>query len=398
MNFRHGLALAIAGAAMVVDLAAAALEPGDKAVPLPRRGWVRGEEVSIPSAAERIENNKSFHPESHLVLLFWGAWASGSGSAMATVAAMQEKYPGLRAAAVTRDPAEQINKFMADKPAFPFSILQDDATDRVFNAYLGSDTILPRVFVIDADKNVLWNGEVTDLPDFMARLADGGFSLSREKKLTPGRQRLLLALQTGDTDAVLRHSLNLLDIDTRCGLALRSLLFVYETRNQQAEAIRQIDKLIERDADWFRLYMLKLELQVRSGATAEEILITVKTASVRFKRNADALNQLSWFMLDRLPFRLQPPELLLEVGGNAWQSLPADATAGLRFSCAHAYARTLLLLGRPAEGRAWLNYGLGLLPEKSPLRIDVQSTEKIYAEVMALQAPTRQVLTPPVKK
>jgi|GEM_PF-1447977 len=365
---------------------AAALEPGDKAVALPRRGWVKGEETSLPSLAERIDTNRDFHPEEYIALLFWGAWSAGSDNALETVAAAQKKYPGLRVAAITRDSTDQITKFLSGKPEYPFSFLQDDANDRIFKAYLGADTIIPRIFVVNVDKVVIWNGEPVDFPDFMEQLAAGNFRLSKEKKLTPDRQKLLLSLQVGDTDAVLRHASNLLDIDPHCGVALRAALFVYETRNQPAEALKFVDKLLADNSDWVRLQMLKLELQLRAGSSAADFRRTLAAASLQFRRQPEVLNQLAWFILNRMPFRLQSPELLLEITGNAWKQLPAGTEPSLRASCAEAYARALLLIGHPAEARSWLRYSQSLQPDDSAARAMAQENDQIFTAIIKLKA------------
>lgn len=378
------LLFVFSGFSGLLPSAQAILEPGEKAAPIQTKTWRYGDPVQLPSpikAPNGKDDSKLPRPAEHMLILFWGSWAGGSSEAMDIIGLMQKKYPGLKAVAISRESKAVLEKFISGRNGSPCSQAIDE-DDQMFKAYMGNDIIIPHVFVVNADKIILWTGEPIDLPDYLATLFSGKFDLDREKKLTSLYKKLRLALQTGNLDNVLSASEELLRKDKRCGAALRTGLFVFETRNQPEEAVSFIAGMLRRDQEWFRLHMLKLELELRAGHNAGQLEKSLRTAFRQFDRDVESLNGLSWFILDRMPFRLLPPPLLADITSAALRNLKPTDDPALRASCYEAYARMLMLSGRTAEAEAWQRQAIAALPEKSAARSSADEIRKIYAALL----------------
>ncbi|MDD3117817.1 MAG: hypothetical protein PHQ27_01440 [Victivallales bacterium] len=338
-----------------------ALGPGDQAPKLTIAQWQHGPEITLQPPPPSPE------PETipyYRVVVIWGSWTPAAAASVDLLNRLKEKYPQREIVALARKGGQGLQNELAKGPAPRFSIAVDKE-DKTVMAYMPGENIFPKAFIIAADRNILWAGEVIDLPGAVARIATGKYRPDQAKKLYRYHLALTTALQSGNISRIIRAGNDILDEDPGDGFALRTLMFIYESNGRQDEAVAVLTRLIARNPNLSQLHFLKLELLLRgTDPTGKEVRRELEATYRQFKKDSAVLTALTWFMLDRLPFRMTPVPLLSQCANAAWQNLPDGAPAAERASCLAAMARVEFFLGRTDIAITTQKQALALMPER----------------------------------
>ncbi len=342
-----------------------ALGPGEDAPALTIDKWYRGPEVTLqpPQSGATPEKIPFFR-----VVVIWGTWSPAATESLQVLNSLKAAYPERDIAAIARDSAESLDKQLAraGQPAFSIAL---DKEDKTSIAYMPGEMIFPKAFVVDADRQILWTGEVIDLPETVADIVKGTFRLSRAKKLHKYRSDLVMALQSGDEGRIIRASDDILQEEPGNLFALRARMFVYESSGRLGDAVRFINALLVKEPNQSRLYFMKLELLLREPVPdVAEFQRTAEAVSRQFRGNVTVLNSLAWFILDRTPFRMVPAALLQECTDSAVKQLPTTATAAEKGAVLGARARALFFVGRIGDAINIQQEAASVLPEHSDAR------------------------------
>ena len=182
------------------------LKVGDKAPPLGKGEWVKGEPV------------KAFESGKVYVIENWATWCGPCIAAIPHVTELQKKYAdkGLVVIGqnVWEDDAAKVKPFvekMGEK--MDYRVVMDEPTGP--NGYMAKTYLeaagqngIPCAFVIDKTGTIAWIGHPMQMEPVLEKVIAGTFDAKAEaekaEKVKAIEQRLVAALQAGETDAAMK--------------------------------------------------------------------------------------------------------------------------------------------------------------------------------------------------
>ena len=276
-----------------------ALQTSDKAVKLKISKWLKNGPVPL-RIGKRVPKNRQ---KDLFVLVLWGAWSPACRESVPMLVYLQNKYrdKGLNIIAVSREKAEVVEKFLDEHPEINYAVAVDDASLTTLH-YLGESRLLPRIYIIDAENEIIWDGEVSDLSVILKKIYNNSYDVSIQKKIAQFQQDLEVSLRSGNIKETFKISDKILMLDPENGFAIRMRLFVYENQRQIDKAWDFIHSLLKRTPNNTMLYFVKLDFISRfpqynkySSELAEEV-------KKHFNNDPQMLNNMAWGLLTRFHF------------------------------------------------------------------------------------------------
>ncbi|MFA7231031.1 MAG: TlpA disulfide reductase family protein [Victivallaceae bacterium] len=277
-----------------------AFRTGDKATELNIKTWLLNGPVPLI-----FQKNTDADEKKMFVLEFWGSWAPACRDAIPILVYLQKKYAanGLKIIAISREDENTIKKFMAEYPEINYAMAMDDKSSSTLK-YLGQSMILPKIFIINSDQDIIWDGEVADLPGTLENIYAGKHDLSRQTKVSKLQEEMQLALQSGREQDMITLSDKILDLDPENGPAVRMRMFMFESSNRQEEVWKFLNALIAKHPDIVKLYFIKLDFASRYQQYSSEAGKLAETFLKQFPANTEDLNNVAWTLLTRFPMQL----------------------------------------------------------------------------------------------
>ncbi len=178
------------------------LKVGDKAPPLGKGEWVKGEPVT------------SFEEGKVYVIENWATWCGPCITAIPHVTEIQHKYADKGLIIIGQNVWE--NNTAAVKPfvdkmgdKMDYRVVMDD-NDHMANNWLGAagQNGIPCAFVIDQKGMIAWIGHPMSMEPIVERVLAGNFDpkaeADKDAKIEELGQKLNAAAQSGDTDAAVK--------------------------------------------------------------------------------------------------------------------------------------------------------------------------------------------------
>ena len=276
-----------------------ALQTSDKAVKLKISKWLKNGPIPL-RIGKRVPKNRQ---KDLFVLVLWGAWSPACRESVPMLVYLQNKYSdkGLNIIAISREKTEVVEKFLDEHPEINYAVAVDDASLTTLH-YLGESRLLPRIYIIDAENEIIWDGEVSDLSVILKKIYNNSYDVSIQKKIAQFQQDLEVSLRSGNIKETFKISDKILMLDPENGFAIRMRLFVYENQRQINKAWDFIHSLLKKTPNNTMLYFVKLDFISRfpqynkySSELAEEV-------KKHFNNDPQMLNNMAWGLLTRFPF------------------------------------------------------------------------------------------------
>ncbi len=228
------------------------LKVGDKAPPLGKGEWVQGEPVT------EFESGKVY------VIENWATWCGPCIAAIPHINELQKKYAdqGLviigqnmweSDAAAVKPFVEKMGEKMTYRVVMDEPSGQQGYMAKTYMAAAGQNGI-PAAFVIDQQGRIAWIGHPMQMEPVLKKVLAGEFDAEAEAEKTAKvqeiEQRLVAALQQGDTDAAFAAADEILEV--RPEMAGQIAMFKFNQLGQQGkwdEAYQQADKAVDQLED-----------------------------------------------------------------------------------------------------------------------------------------------------
>ena len=276
-----------------------ALQAGGKAVPLKISKWLKNGPVPL-NIGKKVPENKS---KDLFVLELWGTWSPACRESVPMLVYLQNKYrdKGLQIIAVSREKRETVEEFLDEYPRINYAVAVDDQSLTTLS-YLGESRLLPRLYIIDAKGDILWDGEVADLAMILEKIYKGTYNVAIQKEVSHLQQELEVSLRSGSFAETVKLSDQILKLDPENGLAVRMRMFMYENQRQVEKAWDFINSRIKTTPDNTMLYFVKMDIISRFPQYTKYASVLAEDVQKRFRDNAQMLNNMAWGLLTRFPF------------------------------------------------------------------------------------------------
>ncbi len=219
------------------------------------------------------------------------------------LAYLQKKYreKGLQIIAISREERDVVSKFLDEHPQINYAVGIDDQSLTTLH-YLGESRLLPRIYIINTDGKIIWNGEIADLSMILRKIYANNYDFSNQKRISTLQQDLELSLRSGNVSETIKLSDKILKLDPENGLAIRMRMFVYENQRKTEKAWDFLNSLLEKTPNNTMLYFIKLDFISRFpqyNQYADELAGKIMKY---FNNDAQMLNNMAWGLLTRFPF------------------------------------------------------------------------------------------------
>ncbi|WP_428940565.1 redoxin family protein [Fontivita pretiosa] len=272
------------------------LKPGDPAPPLAVGKWIKGEPVT------QFEKDKIY------VIECWATWCGPCVAAIPHVTELQKKYAkdgliviGQNVWEEDTSKVEPFVKKMGDK--MDYRVVLDDTTDggsgkmaQTWLAAAGQDGI-PCSFIVGKTGKIEWIGHPMVMEPVLKQVIAGTFDAQKQAKLDAAKQQLgqdlTRAMRAGNVDQALK------------------VIDAFETQNPEMAG--------ELAGIRFQLLLEKKDYDAAYKAAA--------TAGQAFNDNPQALNEISWMIVDTPGLEKRDLDLAEKLASRAVELTERDDAA-----------------------------------------------------------------------
>lgn len=276
-----------------------ALQTGQNAVQLKITKWLKNGPINLNFGRKVPAKRK----KDLYILVLWGTWSPACRESVPMLVYLQNKYrdKGMQIIAVSREKRNVIEKFLDEYPQINYAVAVDDQSLTTLH-YLGESRLLPRIYIINVEGKIVWDGEIADLSIILKKMYKGTYDAYVQRKVSTLQQELEVSLRSGNVKETIKISDKILKLDPENGFAIRMRMFVYENQRQVDKAWDFLHSLLKKTPENTMLYFVKLDFVSRFPQYSKYSTELAKEVKKRFKNDAQMLNNMAWGLLTRFPF------------------------------------------------------------------------------------------------
>ena len=272
-----------------------ALRSGDRSLPLTGIKWLVGRPLTLtfpaPEAGQRV----------HRAVVFLLTHSSNAPETLQILNGLSERYgKRFQVAVITPDPETDARNFLNRFPlkGISFGV---DAQRQLTGKYMGGSMLYPMAFVTDYRGEILWNGEVVDLPELLEEAEKAPIDADKQEKLSKMLDELQVMMRDNNNRKMRHLTDRIFRLDPGNAAALRMRLFVLENSGRIPEAWLTIRSQLAAVPGKTRLYYTAVDLIARYPYLSRELPGVI----AQFMKNVsdpDACDFLTYTLLNRFPF------------------------------------------------------------------------------------------------
>ena len=298
-----------------------ALQPGDRATELSNLKWIKGNPVTIFNKARQQQEDRR---QAHLYLIEnWSVKDNASLLAVPILYGIKKKYKDkIDLIAISADPEEDISNFLNTEEGslINYSIALDP-TQATIKCFAGHDFRIPQIFIISTIGQLLWRGHPIELKRVLKNIFNGTFDLKKQQRISRLHNTLQSYIQLEDISQIKSTSEKLLELVPDDDLALRVMLYDYQTRNKQAKALQFINSHIEKHPDIPSLYPLRFDVMNQNNFPLKSLAEEAENIMTKFPDNHTVIFQTAEIAVNRFPFATVPVKQILQAAEKAVELL-----------------------------------------------------------------------------
>ena len=232
---------------------------------------------------------------------------------------LSAELPDVRFAAIAINPVKTTDAVVRDNGPFQIPLAADNNL-KSRNLFAETESLFPYA-VLARDGKAAWSGHPTELESVIRKVADGSFSISRQKRIEAIRQELQMAIQAGLPEVVSASADKILRIAPDDRIAIQAKLFAFNARGKMADAVKFIQEICEKNPKDAKLRMMQLDLLLNRGDTSA-YRQAVEKAFRDFETSPDnSLVFLCAYALENSPYGVLNPALTLSCAGKAYDKV-----------------------------------------------------------------------------
>lgn len=319
-------------------------------------------------------------------IVFWGTWSGASRDSVPLLIYLQKKYrdKGLKIIAVSREDENAVTRFIEANPTINYGVVLDDQSISTLT-YMGDSRIFPKVFIIGNGNQIIWSGEVIDLPTMLEKFYAGSFNLSKQREISKLAQELQIAMLQSKNELVRSMAQRILEIDPEDGFAFRTMMFTFESDEKNEEAMQFLSKMIKDNPKVARFYFIKIDFIARYPAFNIELLPMAESFQTKFANNPDELNNLAWTLIDRFPYLPGTLELAWKAADKACKTAEMSGTEEQKSACLNTMALIYYKCGMLQQAIDTQKKVSTLLKDNAVVQKNSATSQAYYESALKLQ-------------
>ena len=295
---------------------------------------------------------------------------------------LNTELPEVTFAAVAINPVKITDAVVRDNGPFQIPLAADNNL-KSRNLFAETESLFPYA-VLARDGKAAWSGHPTELESVIRKVADGSFSVSRQKQIEAIRQELQMAIQAGLPEVVSSSADKILRIAPDDRIAIQAKLFAFNARGKMTDAVKFIQEICEKNPKDAKLRMMQLDLLLNRGDTSA-YRQAVEKAFRDFETSPDnSLVFLCAYALENSPYGVLNPAITLTCAEKAYdkvKNLKTPLAAVARETLARIHAET----GDPEKAVALQEEALAIR-KGTHLEQAAASRLRYYKELIAMKS------------
>jgi len=284
------------------------LEIGDKAPKLQISKWIQKGPVDV------TDGKKIYLME------FWATWCQPCQKSIPHLIELQKQYEskGVCILGISTEGPETVKNFLANlkkngvNVEYPIGL---DDNQKSFKEYMGAQSGIPHIFIIDKNGVIVWSGSPYDADKILPKIVSGNYdikSLKLEKSNIGQVQMILQGISpNNNAEKIMSDIIKILKITPDDRRVLE--MFAYLLNNKNLEVLPYFKTLCEKTPDnsMVQLYFLRLSIinDMDYKKQAENILN-------RFKNNKKVLTTMADDIMNNVSFGKLDAKLLMKIINN----------------------------------------------------------------------------------
>ena len=254
---------------------------------------------------------------------------------------LDTELPDVKFAAVAINPVKTTDAVVRDNGPFQIPLAADNNL-KSRNLFAETESLFPYA-VLAKDGKVAWSGHPTELESVIRKVADGSFSVSKQKQIEAIRQELQMAIQAGLPEVVSNSADKILEIAPDDRIAIQAKLFAFNARGKMPDAVKFIQEICDKNPKDAKLRMMQLDILLNQGDTSA-YRQAVEKAFGDFEDSSDnSLVFLCAYAQENSPYGVLDPAIMLSCAGKAHdkvKNLQTPLAAVARETLARIHAET----------------------------------------------------------
>ena len=320
----------------------AGLEPGHPAKPPKITKWLGGDPLS------GMDDDR----KNPVVMLFWSPAIVGSKPALRLLSSMVNVYKkdGVRFATITKEPEKLVADFLSKNPDLTVCVGLDDA-GRAFKEYMGVETGMPYVFVIDGNGKLAWRGRVAELARVIPLVLSGTFEYTKQRQIEDLHRELEISAQYMDKQKESSIADKILAIDPSDRQAVEARTRIMAQDGDIDGAIKLVaearggavgNRHVINSLCFIEFNVLASQMSERSR---ERMRSMVEEYYEQFKDDSAALDAMAITIVGGAPFELVPIDTLLKISQRGVELAEKEKDSPTLANCLRTLSRVYHLSG-----------------------------------------------------
>ncbi|HBM17404.1 MAG TPA: hypothetical protein DD381_13840 [Lentisphaeria bacterium] len=284
-----------------------AIEVGQKAPGLFVSQWIKNGPVELYAK----KGVKNVLKADYYVVFFFATWANISQDTISFVDGMTGVFrdTDVRFIGISSENAQRVKTFFNRYPNTKIYVGVDDH-NKTSNEYLGGEDTIPRFFIFDKNKKLIWKGEPLEVNRVLVNILGGTYEAEKQFEIEKLHADIRTRAQTLDKEGQLKVVEEIYKIDPTDRVALDYKIDELIKDNKIDECISLIreSRRFAASNNYIQFYLYNLELDITMGIMNEKGKKYIEEMSKNyyqtFQNSATALSTMAYRLIQVVPFQI----------------------------------------------------------------------------------------------
>ncbi len=282
------------------------------------------------SVGDGIYSSRNPYKKLRVVTIF-GTMFPNTDEVLRFLNELQKKYEDqdLKIVAFSPEPENTIQEFLKNLTGVDKLAVAQDPNGVTAKMYLSDQTLSPRIFIINADKMIIWDGSPDDLGNALESMYNGTFNELNYRMESRLQDDLDTAVSSGNPAAIMNISDQILRRNPNNTLALRGYLYASGMLQSTEETFAYFEALRNLHPDTANIYLTMLDLCAGSAELVNHAAPLAMEFAARFPDRVEDVNRVAWGLLTSFPMQaaaLQAAGALVQILDNSSGNTPEMLT------------------------------------------------------------------------
>lgn len=283
------------------------VDVGQKAPGLMVSQWIKNGPIELYAK----KGAKNVLRADYYVVFFFATWANVSQNVIDFVDGQTEvfKDANVKFIGISSENAQRVKAYFDKYPNTKMFIGVDDRS-KTSNEYLGGEDSIPKFFVFDKSKKLIWKGGPLEVNRALLNIVGGTFDAQKQQEIEKLHEDIRTSVQSLDREEQLKKAEEIYKLDPTDRVAMDYKiddLIRKDKIDECVELIHQSRKSAGSN-NYIQFYLYNTELEIVMGLMNEKgrkyISDLAKNYYNTFQNSPAALNSMAFRLIQIVPFQI----------------------------------------------------------------------------------------------